>query len=156
GDKEKLGKRQANAAVALLKLKQEEKVWPLLKHSPVPRARSYLVHRVGPLGVDPGAIIKRLKEEPDLTIRRALILSLGEFTETQLPPDVRQPLLPELKSIFHDHPDPGLHAASEWLLRKWQQEAWLAKTNNAWAKDREEQENRLKRIKKSLAKDKEK
>ena len=44
--REKLAKRQANAAVALLKMNQPAKVWPLLKHSPDPRVRSYLIHRL--------------------------------------------------------------------------------------------------------------
>ena len=44
--REKLAKRQANAAVALLRMNQPEKVWPLLKHSPDPRVRSYLIHRL--------------------------------------------------------------------------------------------------------------
>ncbi len=70
-EKEKLAKRQANAAVALLKMNQPAKVWPLLMHSPDPRARSYLVHRLAPLGADPAAIVRRLDEEPDITIRRA-------------------------------------------------------------------------------------
>ena len=34
--KEALAKRQANAAVALLKMNHAAKVWPLLKHSPDP------------------------------------------------------------------------------------------------------------------------
>src|SRR5205807_2087259 len=38
-DKEKLAKRQANAAVVLLRLGQADKVWPLLKHSRDCRAR---------------------------------------------------------------------------------------------------------------------
>ena len=50
--KEKLAKRQANAAVALLRMHKPAKVWPLLKHSPDPRLRSYLIHRLGPLGAD--------------------------------------------------------------------------------------------------------
>ncbi len=69
--KEKLAKRQANAAVALLKMNQPTKVWPLLKHSPDPRVRSYLIHRLGPLGTDAKAIVERLATEPDVTIRRA-------------------------------------------------------------------------------------
>ncbi len=44
--KEKLAKRQANGAVALLRMNQPAKVWPLLKHSPDPRVRSYLIHRL--------------------------------------------------------------------------------------------------------------
>jgi hypothetical protein len=75
--KERLAKRQANAAVALLKLNQPARVWPLLKHSPDPRVRSYLIHRFGPLGADVEVLVNRLAEEPDRTIRRALILSLG-------------------------------------------------------------------------------
>jgi hypothetical protein len=88
--REMLAKRQANAAVALFKLNQPTKVWPLLKHRPDPRARSYLIHRLAPLGADARAIIQRLDEEPDITIRRALLLSLGEFDEKSLPPDARQ------------------------------------------------------------------
>ena len=65
-------------------MNQPAKVWPLLKHSPDPRVRSYLIHRLSPLGADARAIVKRLDEEPDLTIRRALLLSLGEFGEKEL------------------------------------------------------------------------
>ena len=87
--REKLAKRQANAAVALLRLNQPAKVWPLLQHKPDPRTRSYLIHRFSPLGVDPEAIIRRLDEEPNVSARRALVLSLGEFGEQDLPPDQR-------------------------------------------------------------------
>src|SRR5262249_11176452 len=82
----KLAKRQAKAGGAPRGLNQPEKVWPLLKRGDQPgdpRARSYLIHRLGPLGADAGAIVKRLAEEPDVTVRRALLLSLGpeEFGE---------------------------------------------------------------------------
>src|SRR5207302_5884416 len=40
-DKETLAKRQANAAVVLLRLGRHGEVWPLLKHSSDPRVRSY-------------------------------------------------------------------------------------------------------------------
>jgi formylglycine-generating enzyme required for sulfatase activity len=141
--REKLAKRQANAAVALLRMNQPGKVWPLLKHRPDPRVRSYLIHRLSPLGADAGAIFKRLDEEPDITIRRALLLSLGEFDEKALPPAVRQGLLPRLRDIYRTAPDPGLHAAAEWLLRQWQQEAWLQQINGEWAKDQQHRQKRL-------------
>ena len=100
-------------------MNQPAKVWPLLKHSPDPRVRSYLIHRLGPLGADAGAIVKRLDEEPDVTIRRALLLSLGEFGETEFPPeDARNALLPKLQEMYRTASDPGLHAACEWLLRR--------------------------------------
>ena len=92
--KEKLAKRQANAAAALLRMGRPEKVWPLLKHSPDPRVRSYLIHRLAPLGADAGAIIKRLGEEQEVSARRALLLSLGEFGPEQLSAADREALLP--------------------------------------------------------------
>jgi formylglycine-generating enzyme required for sulfatase activity len=152
--REELAKRQANAAVALLRMNQPEKVWPLLKHSPDPRVRSYLVHRFGPLGADAGAIVKRLGEEPDVTIRRALLLSLGEYGEKELSPDTRQALLPKLQDIYRTASDPGLHGAAEWLLRTWHQEAWLKKVNDRWAKDQGQREKRLQGIRQPLTRDK--
>ena len=119
--KEALAKRQANAAVALLKLNRPEKVWPLLKHSPDPRVRSYLVHRFAPLGADAMAIVRRLGDETDVSIRRALILSLGEFDTTQIPVAQRKVLIARLLDLYRTDPDPGLHGAAEWLLR---QKAW--------------------------------
>jgi serine/threonine protein kinase/formylglycine-generating enzyme required for sulfatase activity len=154
--RETLAKRQANAAVALLRLGQADKVWPLLKHSDDPRVRSYLIHRLSPLGADSGAIIKRLDEERDITIRRALLLALGEFDEKALPPDARQALLPRLQDVYRTDADPGLHASVEWLLRRWQQKAWLKQVNDEWAKDKEGRAMRMEGIEQLLTRDKEK
>ena len=154
--REKLAKRQANAAVALLRMNQPAKVWPLLKHSPDPRVRSYLIHRLSPLGADASAILKRLDEEPDVTIRRALLLSLGEYDEKGLSPEARNAVLPKLQDVYRNDADPGLHAACEWLLRQWKQEAWLKQANDEWAKDKRQREKRLDGIKELLTKEKEK
>ncbi len=149
--KEKLAKRQANGAVALLRMNQPEKIWPLLKHSPDPRVRSYLIHRLGPLGADATAIVKRLDQEPDITIRRALLLSLGQYGEKDLAQVNRKSLLPKLQDIYRTETDPGLHAAAEWLLRTWKEEEWLKQENEKWAKDGEGREKKLAGIKKQLA-----
>src|SRR5262245_33553325 len=164
--REKLAKRQANAAVALLRMDQPAKVWPLLKHSPDPRVRSYLIHRLGPVGVEAAVLVKRLQEEPDVTIRRALILSLGpeEFEgepggvspQSPLPPEGKKVLVERLQDIYRTAADPGLHAAAEWLLRQWGQEAWLAQVNEEWAKDKEQREQQLDGIRERLRKDQEK
>ncbi|MHB1425376.1 MAG: protein kinase domain-containing protein [Gemmataceae bacterium] len=155
-DKEALAKRQANAAVALLRMKQPEKVWPLLKHRPDPRVRSYLIHRLSPLGADAGAILKRFEEEPDLTIRRALLLSVGEYGKKDLPSAALQTWLPSLQDIYRTNADAGLHAAAEWLLRQWQQEAWLKHVNEEWANNKEQREKRLDSIRQRVNRDKEK
>ena len=157
GDKrETLAKRQANAAVALLRMNWPAKVWPLLRHSPDPRVRSYLIHRLSPLGADARAVVKHLDEETDFTIRRALLLSLGEFTETDITPEDRKVLLPKLQAIYRNDADSGFHAASEWLLREWekkgwQEKDWLTQVNEEWAKDEEGRDKRIAEIKKQLA-----
>jgi serine/threonine protein kinase/formylglycine-generating enzyme required for sulfatase activity len=153
--RETLAKRQANAAVALLRMNQPAKVWPLLKHSHDPRVRSYLIHRFSPLRADAGAIVKQLDSESDVTIRRALVLSLGEYGEPEFSPDARTALLPKLQEVYRTASDTGLHAACEWLLRRWKQEAWLTKVNQAWAQDKELRQKRLEGIAKALAKHKE-
>jgi serine/threonine protein kinase/formylglycine-generating enzyme required for sulfatase activity len=149
--REKLAKRQANAAVAVLRMGQGQKVWPLLKHTPDPRVRSYLIHRLSAVGADPGAISKRLDVEPDVTVRRALLLSLGEFDKNAIPAEGRSALLPKVQRAYCDDPDPGLHAAAEWLLRQWQQENWLRQVNNEWAKGKERRAKRPEETGKQLA-----
>jgi hypothetical protein len=158
-NREKLAKRQANAAVALLRMNKAEKVWPLLRRSDEPedpRLRSYVIHRLSLLGADVGAIIKRLDEEPDVTIRRALVLSLGEFNEHEPSPETRKVLVPKLQTLYRSEADPGLHAAVEWLLRLWKEEPWLRRVNDEWAKDREQRDKRLASIQQFLRTDKEK
>jgi hypothetical protein len=97
-EKERLGKRQANAGVVLLRLGQVERVWQLLRRRPPddPRARSYLIDRLSPLGADPLPLIRQLDAETDVSVRRALLLSLGESGPEQLPPARREELLPRV------------------------------------------------------------
>jgi eukaryotic-like serine/threonine-protein kinase len=121
-----------------------------LKHSPDPRLRSYLIHRLIPMGADPEALIKRLHEEPDSTIRRSLLLSLGKLNDKELPPASRTSLLPRLQTIYRTDADPGLHAGAEWLLRTWKQEAWLNQVNEEWTKDKEQRAKRLESIEQQL------
>jgi len=145
-DREKLAKRQANAAVALVRMNEPAKVWPLLKHSPDPRVRSYLIDRLGPLGADKAAIVQKLGEEADVTSRRALLLSLGAFGNEAWSPQEKKVLVEFLRKTYGTEPDPGLHAAAGWLLRQWHEETWLQETDDAWAKDMEQRQARLDRI----------
>jgi serine/threonine protein kinase/formylglycine-generating enzyme required for sulfatase activity len=156
--REKLAKRQANAAVALLRLNQPGRVWPLLLRTPPddPRVRSYLIHRLSSLGADAGAILQRLDDEPDLTIRRALLLSLGEYGEEGVRAASRPAALAKVQAMYCTEEDPGLHAAAEWLLRQWKQEAWLKQVNEDWAKDGVRRDERLVKIQEVVKKDREK
>jgi formylglycine-generating enzyme required for sulfatase activity len=115
--RDKLARRQAQAAVALLQLGQGQALWPLLRHSPDPGRRSYVVHDLGRLGARPEVLIRRLDQESDDGARRALVLSLGEFPAAQLPREMRAPLVDKLLGWYRTDPDPGIHGAVDWLLR---------------------------------------
>jgi serine/threonine protein kinase/formylglycine-generating enzyme required for sulfatase activity len=149
--KERLAKRQANAAIAFLRLKRPAKVWPILKHSADPRTRSYLLHRFAPCGADVGTIQNRLDEEADITVRRALILSLGEFDEKALPFAERKALLPKFRALYRNDSDPGIHAAVGWLLRQWKDQAWLRQMEDEGAHDQNHAGHRLSDIRRLLA-----
>jgi len=153
-DKEKLAKRQANAAVALLRLGQADPVWTLLKHGPDPRVRSYLIHYLSPRGADAGAIVRRLDEETEVSIRRALLLILGEFGPDRLAADARERLMPKVLQLYREDPDAGMHGAADWLLRQWGQADELMKIDQTWAEDQRRREENLERIRKGLAEEK--
>ena len=130
--KDRMARRKANAAVSLLRLKESEKVWPLLRHTPDPRTRSNLIEFLANLGVDPAVLADRLDLESEVDVRRALLLSLGTFAEGDIPQAVRTALLPKIMAIYKSDPDPGMHAASEWVLRVWHQDDWLYELNEIW------------------------
>jgi serine/threonine protein kinase/formylglycine-generating enzyme required for sulfatase activity len=149
---ERLAGRQANAAVALLRLGRPEAVWPLLKHDPDPRRRSYLIHRLGPMGVPLGTVLGRLEEEPDVTARSALVLGLGEFEEHAWPAGERKAVTDRLRRLYRTDDDPGLHGAAEWLLRQDKQDGWLRQVDQELAKDEAQRARRLAGIRRELAK----
>jgi serine/threonine protein kinase/formylglycine-generating enzyme required for sulfatase activity len=125
-DKDALAKRQANAAVGLLSLGRTDLVWPLLRIREDPRLRTYVIHRLAPLGADPHMLKERLEEQKEEAVCRALILSLGEYTEGQLSLAERRQLAENtILKIYRSHPDPGMHSAAEWLLRRWKCEELL-------------------------------
>jgi formylglycine-generating enzyme required for sulfatase activity len=123
--KESLAKRQANAAVALLRHDEAATVWPLLQHRRDPRLRSYLIARLGPQGADFRTIVERMQGKPELSEKRALILCLGDFGSDVAPAEERAALVEWLQKQYRDDPDSGVHGAAEWLLRQWKQEERL-------------------------------
>jgi serine/threonine protein kinase/formylglycine-generating enzyme required for sulfatase activity len=116
-ERDALARRQAQAAVVLLHLGQAEPAWQMLRHDLDPSRRTYLLHGLGRLGTQVETILRRLETEPEVSARRALILSLGEFNGAQLPANQRRLLIPRLLQWYRDDPDPGIHSAIDWLLR---------------------------------------
>jgi formylglycine-generating enzyme required for sulfatase activity len=128
-----LVKRHANLGVALLVMGRTEKVWPLFEHSDDPTLRSYLIDWVGPCGVDPKVLTSQLEEEKEVSVRRAILLSLGEYGLDRLSLDQRLKLVPKLLSLYRDDVDPGMHGAAEWLLRQWHRDEELKKIDKELA-----------------------
>jgi serine/threonine protein kinase/formylglycine-generating enzyme required for sulfatase activity len=127
-------RRQARLGAALLLMGREEQVWPLLKQSTDPTVRSYLIEWLGPAGVDPAVLTARLPKEADLSIRRALLLSLGSFDLDRLPSSAREQFIPKLLELYQEEPDAGLHGAAEWVLRAWSQDTHLKEIDRGLAR----------------------
>jgi serine/threonine protein kinase len=109
-------RRKATVAAALVAMGKGEGVWGHLVLTPDPTLRSYLIERLGSSGADPKILAKRLDAEENTSARRALILALGGF-----PPDRLPELVPVLLRLYENDLDPGIHAATGWVLRRWQQ-----------------------------------
>jgi formylglycine-generating enzyme required for sulfatase activity len=117
-----LARRQGQMATALALLGESERIWPLFKHTDDPRARTELIHDLAWFRADSRLVIERLKTEPDISARRALVLALGEYPTDQVPADDRRALVSKLLAWYRDDPDPGVHGGVDWLLRqKWDQ-----------------------------------
>src|SRR5262249_22253562 len=132
-EKETLAKRRANAAVTALHLGHAELVWPLFEHRDDPRLRSYLIHRLRPLGADPEIFSQRLAAEPNVSAQRALILALGEYPSDTLPAASEERTTKQLLKRYRDDPDPGIHSAIEWLFRRWGRASQLKPIDKALA-----------------------
>jgi hypothetical protein len=152
-DKERLAKRQANAAVVLVHMQQSRNVWPLLRHCSDPRARSYLIHRVRLLQANPKVFIERLALEQDFSIRRALLLILGGCAHDQLSPNDREGLLATVMSDYEKDSDAGVHGAAQWLLSKWGRAEKVQELTRRWAADQKGRDAREVAIRSDVAGD---
>src|SRR5262249_1547051 len=115
--REALARRQGGAGLALARLGAAERTWPLLAHSAYPETRARLIQRLAANGVPARALEARLGVEKDVSVRRALILALGEYSGEQVPARLRQRLVVKLLQWYRDDPDAGIHGAIDWLLR---------------------------------------
>jgi serine/threonine protein kinase/formylglycine-generating enzyme required for sulfatase activity len=112
-------KRQSLAAVTLVHLGHGDEVWSVLKFSPDPSLRSFIIHHLGKLGTDYHTLAVRLEMESDVSIRRALIQSLGGLDSARIPPIDRRHIAERLQTLYVHDPDSGIHSSASWTLRKW-------------------------------------
>jgi formylglycine-generating enzyme required for sulfatase activity len=107
-------RRRAAIGAALIAMGRAEKVWPHLIHSNDPTLRSFLIERLEPAGVSPQLLQNQISLTSNDSVRLALILALGSFDRDSAPSAEA-----ELLKLYENHPDPGIHGASGWVLRRW-------------------------------------
>ncbi|MBL8853078.1 MAG: SUMF1/EgtB/PvdO family nonheme iron enzyme [Planctomycetaceae bacterium] len=124
--------RQANAAVALLRLQDREPIYKFLTVDRNPEALTQFVYRIRGRDVSPLLLIECLQELKDKTIPNdaqerhrhflrlyAFVLGLGEYSFDQLPAASRESLAAELAEMYATHPSRAVHSSLGWLLRRW-------------------------------------
>ncbi len=117
GAREMLARRQVAAAAALAKIGRYDLLWPMMRQSADSSRRTYLIRELGLTDIDPAILFEHLEMAPETSVRRALILSLGGFNSQQIASATRQQMVNKLLGWYRDDPDPGVHAAIDWLLR---------------------------------------
>ena len=106
-----LPRRQANAALGIWRLEGPATVLHILAQNQDPTVRSYLIHRLVPFGAtNPREITSLITAEPNVTIRRALIMSLGENMDSF--PQEQSVLVEWLANLFEHDRDAGIHGAA--------------------------------------------
>ncbi len=121
-----MAERKGFESVALLRLGRPERVWPLLRNSVDESVRSHVIHWCAPLGVDPFVILRHWDDEGDSGARSALLLTLGRYSEAGMPQfDPPPDFVNKLTDVVQNDSNPQLHAAAQWLLRKWGSEKEL-------------------------------
>jgi formylglycine-generating enzyme required for sulfatase activity len=109
-------RRRARATIALARLGESAPLLRLLASSPDPASRAYLLGDLALLGVDRKLLVARLETESDPEALRALALGVGEFADWD--EDGRRAIVARLSTLYREAPDPGLHSAVEWSLRR--------------------------------------
>ncbi len=143
----KRGIRRANFCIVLLALGDPASFRQGLAANGDLTVRSYLVTRTSSVNLDPAVFVQWMKEEKDVTVCRAILLTLGGFPRESLggeglarlfdsiTPHWREELsAPEdasadpqslvltptaVKSLLDSLDDPGQRSACEWMLRRW-------------------------------------
>lgn len=139
-----LGQRRANAAVTMLKLGEKEKILPVFDWTDDPEAMTQFIFRCKPRSINIETLLdlldittRSVSEGSDAAastltsstslahpsgwdragVRYALLLALGEYAPTEIPPTRRDALVKQLADWYANDPNSGIHGAAGWLLR---------------------------------------
>lgn len=105
---------RANLGIALIQLGKFDLTIDLYKDRDDPTARSYLVHGQHPSRVRQAVLLAKMREDKlPAAVLQGVIIAAGEsrLTKTE-----RDEFVAVLELHYRNHPDSGVHSASEWLL----------------------------------------
>ncbi len=110
--------RRSAAAAALLHF-GDQRVWAMLADSPDPTVRNLILQRIPDFGCEASDLLECLRTTVDAGIRRGVIQGLGELAgRQQLSASVKAEAVSELLERYQSDPDPGVHSACAWTLRR--------------------------------------
>ena len=111
--------RCAAAVTALLGIDLGDRTFDELRSGPSPRVRTYLIHELALAGIPPVRLLQGI-DDPRLeaSVRQALLLALGEYNANMLTGVDQDDTLHRLLKLYARDPDPGVHSAAAWLIRR--------------------------------------
>lgn len=122
--------RQANAAELLLRMGNGEHFWSRLTTSADPRLRTKLIDHLKFAQLSWEEIEARLSAEADGSVRQAILLGLAGY-RAEMTAIEQDHAIERLAEIYSSDPDSGVHSASEWVLKQWDQSARIPKIRSA-------------------------
>jgi len=110
-------RKQARAIAALAYLGQPVRLWETLAKPDAPDLQAELRSIALSFRIPLNLLAERAMVEANPTARQNLLLLLGMFPVKEIPDETRKSLKNLLMKEFTTNPDPGIHAAIDWLLR---------------------------------------
>ena len=106
----------ARAICSLAFLDKPDRLWQALARNDLPGLQSELRHTVVPYRVPLLTLVNRYVLESKPVAKRNLVLLMGSYADADLTKACDSSISDMFKD-FENHPDPGLHAALDWLIR---------------------------------------
>lgn len=119
----RFARRQANCAAALARLGRFRDVVEALSDAAEAALRTEMVHVFASHECDPEPLISELSSNEDVSIRRSLLLALGEYPMDAIPAERRESLIGSVAELHGRDRDAGAHSAAAWCLKQWKAEA---------------------------------
>ena len=127
-------RHQGRAAIALMRLGHDQRMWQELRRGENAAACTELIHNFSEFGADPHTLIARLAVESKTSARRTLVLALGEIPVGRIPDAERRALTDQLLHDYGIGGDPSLRSAIDWLLRQvWGKASELDRIDKEWS-----------------------